>query len=217
MKGIFITGTDTNVGKTYIGCKIAAELTSQNIKVIPRKPVESGCTRVNNELIPEDAFKLKKASQSAETIEKICPWRFEQAISPAEAARQNNQSISLNQLSRTCLINTAKHEFLLIEGAGGFYSPICENALNADLARTLNLPLLLVTENRVGCINQVLLCLHAIEHYGLNIKAIVLNRTPHSDNINNHHNELLLHTQTPVFMFDGNQLPTSKLTNHLLE
>ncbi|VAW64307.1 Dethiobiotin synthetase [hydrothermal vent metagenome] len=216
MKGIFITGTDTNVGKTYIGCKIAAELTARNINVIPRKPVESGCTRINNELIPEDAVKLKQAAQSTESIEKICPWRFEPAISPAEAARKNNQHISLNQLSQACRINTAKYGFLLIEGAGGFYSPICENALNADLAHTIHLPLLLVAENRVGCINQVLLCLRAIEHYGLNIKAIALNHSNISGNINSHHHELLRYTQTPVFVFDKNQSSASKLVDHLL-
>ncbi|VAW60784.1 Dethiobiotin synthetase [hydrothermal vent metagenome] len=216
MQGIFITGTDTSIGKTFIACKIASELISRNINVIPRKPVESGCTQTNNKLIPEDAVKLKQAAQSTDTIETICRWRFKQAISPASAAQLNNQHISLDMLTQACTKNINKDHFLLIEGAGGFYSPICENALNADLAKQLNLPLILVAENRVGCINQVLLCLHAIEHYKLKVRAIVLNQLPHSGNISNHYNELSRHTSIPIFMFDKDQHPVSYLVNHLL-
>ncbi len=216
MSGIFITGTDTNVGKTYIACKIAAELTNRNINVVPRKPVESGCTHTSNKLIPEDAVKLKQASQSIEAIEKICPYRFKEAISPAEAARQNNQRISLNQLSQICTDEVNENNFLLVEGAGGFYSPLCEDALNADLAIKLDLPLLLVAENRVGCINQILLCLNAIAHSSLNIKAIVLNHLPHSTTNNSHYNELIRYTQIPLFEFDINQSPVKKLAEHLL-
>ncbi|HED33426.1 MAG TPA: dethiobiotin synthase [Gammaproteobacteria bacterium] len=216
MNGIFITGTDTNVGKTYIACKIAAELNTRNINVVPRKPVESGCTLTNNQLIPEDAIKLKQASQSTESIEKICPYRFKKAISPAEAARQNNQRISLNQLSHACTANVNENDFLLVEGAGGFYSPLCEDALNADLAIKLDLPLLLIAENRVGCINQVLLCLNAIKHSSLNLRAIVLNHLPHSETGNSHYDELARYTQIPIVEFDRNQSPVKQVVDHIL-
>lgn len=216
MKGIFITGTDTNVGKTYIACKIAAELNTRNINIIPRKPIESGCTLDSNKLLPEDALKLKLASQSTESIEKICPYRFKEAISPAEAARQNNQRISLNQLSDACTDGVNENDFLLIEGAGGFYSPLCEDALNADLASKLDLPLLLVAENRVGCINQVLLCLNAIEHSSLNITAIVLNHLSQSGANSSHYNELTRYTRLPLFEFGINQSPVKKLVDHIL-
>jgi len=201
MKGLFITGTDTNVGKTFVTCKIAAELKSRNINVIPRKPVESGCQLIDGKLIPDDASKLQQASQTTQTLDTICPYRFKQAISPARAAQLNNQSISLNQLTQACLNQVNENDFLLVEGAGGFYSPICEQALNADLARALNLPVLLVTENRVGAINQVLLCLQAIEKNNLKVKAIVLNQISNDDNIDNLQ-ELSQLTPLPVFVFN---------------
>jgi len=202
MKGIFITGTDTNVGKTYVACKIAAALKKQNINVIPRKPVESGCQLIDGELIPDDALKLQLASQSNETLNTICPYRFQQAISPARAARLNNQKISIEQLIRTCITQTNSNDFLLVEGAGGIYSPICENALNADLAKKINLPLLLIAEDKIGCINQVLLCLQAAQHQKLEIKTIVLNDISNSNQINNAE-ELALFTQIPIFRFNA--------------
>jgi len=201
MNGIFITGTDTDVGKTFIACKIAAQLKKQNINVVPRKPIESGCELINNQLIPSDAMQLQQASQSTQTLKSICPYRFKEAISPARAANINNQKITLQQLTQASTKHVNENDFLLVEGAGGFYSPICENALNADLAKALGLPLLLVTDNRVGTINQVLLCLHAIQKSNLNLKAIVLNQISRTDRVDNIQ-ELSQLTSTPIFLFN---------------
>ncbi len=201
MNGIFITGTDTHVGKTYVACKIAAELVSRHINVIPRKPVESGCQLIHGQLIADDAVKLHQASQSSEPLENICRYRFNEAISPARAARLNNKEVSLTQLHQACTSNINQDDFLLVEGAGGFFSPICENALNADLAKALQLPVVLIAENRLGTINQVLLSLHAIQHYNLNIKAIVLNQISIQNSTDNF-DELCQLTTVPVFMFD---------------
>jgi dethiobiotin synthetase len=203
MKGIFITGTDTNIGKTYIACKIAAELTAQKIHVVPRKPVESGCPLINGELIPDDALKLSRASQSKQTLETICPYRFEEAISPARAAQLNNQNITLQQLTQACTTQLNHNNFLLIEGAGGFYSPMANKTLNADLAKKVNLPILLVTEDRIGCINQVLLCLQAIQQHNLTVSAIVLNNITNTSNTGNKQ-ELSQYTQHPIFEINAN-------------
>ena len=207
MQGIFITGTDTGIGKTYVGCKIAAELVSRNIAVIPRKPVESGCQLIDQQLHPDDALNLQQASASPESLQQICPWRFQAAISPARAARLTGQSLSLEQLTRACVPETDTEGFLLVEGAGGFYSPICDNGLNADLARELhrklNLPLLLVSENRLGCINQTLLALQAIEHYQLPLKGVVLSRPNPSSDRQDHAAELAEYISLPVFSTDN--------------
>ncbi len=205
MKGIFITGTDTNVGKTYVACKIAVQLIKKNINVIPRKPVESGCKKINDTLLPDDALKLQQASQSNETLETICPYRFQQAISPARAAQLTHQKITLKQLTQTCTKQKNENGFLLVEGAGGFYSPICENALNADLAKKLKLPILLVAEDRIGCINQILLSLDAIAKYQLDIKAIVLNNPkPHINTLSSF-NELSAYTDIPIIQINTEQ------------
>lgn len=178
MKGLFITGTDTNVGKTYISCLIAAELKSRNINVVPRKPIESGCIRQEAELIPQDATALKNSAQYTGSLQQVCPYRFEQAISPQRAALINDKMILIDDLVDACKQGVDTNtDFLLVEGAGGFYSPICENSLNADLAQELGLPVVLIADDRVGCINHILLSAQAIASRNLNLLAVILNQS----------------------------------------
>lgn len=176
MPGIFITGTDTGVGKTHVGSWLARELTSRGMRVVPRKPVESGCARQGTELMPQDALALKNAAQYSGTLQLVCPYPFEAAISPARAAQLVNKELRIEDLKNACLNGVSENDFLLMEGAGGFYSPLCSDGLNADLAQALGLPVLLVAEDRVGCINHVLLTLEAAHKRGLQVKAVVLNR-----------------------------------------
>ena len=207
MKGLFITGTDTNVGKTYIACALARALSTENIPVVPRKPVESGCTRDGNELIPADAQALKQAAGYAGDLGLVCPYRFEPAISPDRAARLAGTPLTTEQLKIACLNDTNPDtDFLLVEGAGGFYSPLCSDGLNADLAQALQLPILLVAEDRLGCLNQILLTTEAIVAKQLKIAAIILNQTnkitldPDMDNLS----ELVLHLKEPIYSFKQN-------------
>ena len=86
MQGIFITGTDTGVGKTFVGVAIARQLTQHKIKVIPRKPVESGCHKQDGEIIPQDANALKLAAKYKGALSEVCPYRFEPPVSPVRAA-----------------------------------------------------------------------------------------------------------------------------------
>lgn len=177
MNGLFISGTDTNVGKTYIACLIAAELKSRGVNVIPRKPVESGCSYSTDGLIPSDASALKKAAQYSASLQQVCPFRFAQPVSPERAARLSKQSITIQQVTEACIKNTEEDkDFLLVEGAGGFYSPLCDDGLNADLAQALGLPILLITEDKIGCINQVLLTVEAMQNRNLQLHALVLNQ-----------------------------------------
>lgn len=176
MRGIFVTGTDTDVGKTRIATALARQLSAQGIRVVPRKPVESGCRKSEGELIPADALALRLAAGYAGELSEVCPYRFEAALSPVRAARLSGEKVTLAHLRRAC---TAEDEnsFMLVEGAGGFYSPLAEDGLNADLAEALQLPVLLVADDRLGCINQILLSAEAIEKRGLQLAAIVLNAT----------------------------------------
>lgn len=173
MHGIFITGTDTGVGKTHIGALLASALHQRNITVAPRKPIESGCENIDGQLRPHDADALKQAAHYAAPLTRVCPYRFEAAISPARAARLTDKKLFIWQLADAC---QAEHnEFVVVEGAGGFYSPLCEDGLNADLATALNLPVILVAADTLGCINQVLLSSEAIKNRGLDLLAVVLN------------------------------------------
>lgn len=186
MHGVFITGTGTDVGKTFVGVAIAKNLTRLGIKVIPRKPIESGCLREGNELIPQDACALMKAASYQGTLTEICPYRFEPAVSTVRAAHLANKVITTEQLVNICL-HGSEQGFTLVEGAGGFYSPLAENGLNADLALGLQLPVLLVADDRLGVISQVLLNVEAIQMRGLQLAGVVLNtlNESNSDYMNN--------------------------------
>ena len=213
-KGIFITGTDTGVGKTYVGTQIVALLHDININAIPRKPIESGCKFKDNELVPEDAYLYFKAAIEKFPLKQICPFRFEPAISPQRAARLINQPIYLNNVVDACTNKTTDKDFLVVEGAGGFYSPLCENGKNADLAKKLNLPVLLIASDQLGCINHILLTAEAINNQGLTLNGIILNQ---KNEINNHsmnnfedlqtltNVSILLITQNETFKPDSNK------------
>lgn len=184
MKGVFITGTDTNVGKTYFASQLARQLVKQDVQVAPRKPVESGCKLQNNQLIPQDALTLKEAANYFGDLAEVCPFRFEPPISPLRAAHLANQALMTEKVANACKANVnPETDFLLVEGAGGFYSPLCEDGLNADLAMVLDLPVILVAEDKLGCINHVLLNTQAIKTRKLKLVGVVLNRTKeHEEN-----------------------------------
>ena len=181
MQGVFITGTSTDVGKTFIAVEIARQLTQKNIKVIPRKPVESGCIKHGDELIPQDGSALKEAANYQGPLAEVCPYRFEPAISPVRAAHLANKILTTEQLVQACLAGSEKG-FVLVEGAGGFYSPLAENGLNADLAVALQLPVILVADDKLGAISQVLLNAEAIQMRGLQLAGVVLNSTSNPEN-----------------------------------
>ncbi len=217
MKGIFITGTDTNVGKTYIACQIAKQLKQKNINVIPRKPIETGCTLNAGKLLPADANLLLNASGADISLEDVCHFRFSPAISPDLAAKHSGTPISLDQLVNHCTENINDNDFLIVEGAGGIYSPICNNALNADLARELGLPIVLVAQNRLGAVNQVLLAINAIDTHQLKLNSIILNTTtpPQLNTLIDNAAEIKNFTQHTVFNVSYNQQVNRKIISHL--
>jgi len=174
LPGIFITGTDTDVGKTYIGAQLCQILYGKGIDVMPRKPVESGCDRnQDGELLPHDALAYFAACHHGIPLHDICPYRYTAAVAPDQAARLAGGTLHLGQLTDVC--QRREEQFLLVEGAGGFYSPIAEDGLNADLAVELDLPVLLVAADRLGAINHSLLTAEAIKHRGLKLLAVILN------------------------------------------
>lgn len=198
MKGLFITGTDTDVGKTYVTALLARQLKAAGYEVSTRKPIASGCAHGC-----VDAEALAQATDEDSNV--VCPYRFAPAISPERAMRQAGQTITLTDCTKVCS-NSAY--FTLVEGAGGWLSPLCSDGDNADLAQLLALPVLLVASNRLGCINQTRLTLQAIEQRGLDCIGVVLNDTQHHADAEN-----LIDLQTrvnvPIFRleFQASQLP----------
>jgi dethiobiotin synthetase len=170
--------------------------------VTARKPVASGCSHgcVDAEIL---------AQATGEYSNVVCPYRFEPAISPERAIRQAGQHISLTD----CLLASSNSTaFTLVEGAGGWLSPLCSDGDNADLAYSLAQPVLLVASNRLGCINQTRLTLQAIEQRGLTCLAIVLNEVSPDGDADNLL-DLQRLTQVPIFSlaYQAKRLPETLL------
>lgn len=175
-QGVFITGTDTGVGKTRIGAALAWQLARCGLRVRPRKPVESGCPDGPEGPMPQDALTLREAAGGADPLDRVCPYRLRAPLSPERAARLEDVPLSLGMLYEACWAKVGPGDFLLVEGAGGFYSPMAQGALNADLAGGLGLPVLVVAADRLGTLNHTLLTVEAVRMRGLTLAGLVLNQ-----------------------------------------
>lgn len=175
MRGVFITGTDTGVGKTRVGCALAHALTARGERVRVRKPVESGAPDIAGGRQPQDAAMLRLAAGAHEPLATVCPYPLRAPISPERAAALEGRDIGLDLLVEAARRDAADG-LVLAEGAGGFYSPIARGALNADFATALGLPVLLVAADRLGTINHVLLTLEAVRTRGLPVAGVVLSQ-----------------------------------------
>lgn len=172
----FITGTDTEIGKTYATASLAASLKQQHphLRLAVRKPIASGAIQnTKGDWVSEDALRLQDASGSTEPLETINPYLFEAPISPERAIRQAGQNIFIRDLAQACQTNNA--DVTLVEGAGGFCSPLALGGTNADLAEQLQAPVILIVGNRLGCLNHAYLTLEAIERRGLSVAVIIMN------------------------------------------
>jgi dethiobiotin synthetase len=201
-QGYFITGSDTDVGKTWIARQIIGQINSKYGSVKVRKPVESGCEKIDGEYFPADGNALYQSNNQTENLTLVTPYRFHAALAPDRAARMENYTLTLEQLYKACLNQVTADDTLLVEGAGGFYSPICEDGLNADLARALGLKVIIVCEDRLGAINQALLTISAVKQEGLDIQAVILNQNKPpvyaGDSLDNYQ-DLCQRTDIPVY------------------
>lgn len=203
--GLFMTGTDTDVGKTWVGVQLLQALQKAGIQTIPRKPVESGWPQTPEPTAGTDAQQLLDAcgadNNSRQTLEQVCPNRFREPLSPPRAAQLEGVQLQINTLAQQCWQHVPDNSLLYVEGAGGFYSPLAHDGLNADLAAALNLPIILVSEDRVGCINHILLSLEAIQSRQLTLAGVILNPVPQRETPATMDNltDLRAITEVPVF------------------
>ncbi len=175
-KAIFITGTDTGVGKTFFSCGLAALLKTAGYKVGVMKPAETGCVEKDGQLFADDAWRLKRASGCAEPIELICPYRLAEALAPSIAAERAGVKIDIDRLLDVCNDISAKHDITLVEGAGGLMVPLVPSFTFADFARVAKLPIIVVAANKLGVINHLLLTLEHAGCKGLRTLGYVLNQ-----------------------------------------
>lgn len=174
-KGIFITGTDTGIGKTYVATQLAKVLRESGMNVGAMKPIETGCRIQNGVLYPSDGWALKKAVSVDDPINLIVPIRLRKPLAPLAAAESERKKIDLKKIDQAYRKLRKKHNFLIVEGAGGALVPIRENFSMLDLAKRLRLPVVLVIGNRLGAINHALLTMEAIQRRNTPCLGWILN------------------------------------------
>ena len=179
VRGLFITGTDTEIGKTYVAAMIARSLAAQGHRVGVYKPAASGCGVQAGTLVSDDAVTLWKAAGSPGTLEEVCPQVFAAPLAPHLAAKAEGKQLDLPLLRRGLDVWLDRSDVVLVEGAGGLMSPLGDDEYVADLAADLGFPLVVVARNTLGVINHVLqtLITAATFREGLPVAGIVLNET----------------------------------------
>ncbi len=174
--GIFITGTDTGVGKTLITAALARHFTTKGLKVGVMKPIETGVA--NPQTLGADAALLRWSCNSTDSDDVISPYRYEKALAPCQAASAAKRPIDVEKIIAAHENLCVGKDLVLIEGAGGLMVPIRGGYIMSDLARQLNMPLLIITHPRLGTLNHTLLTTFAARAMELEISGYLINRMP---------------------------------------
>ena len=175
MSGFFITGTDTEIGKTFVASLLIKLLAQEGLNVVGMKPIASGAKIIDGSLKNDDALSLIQASNVVVDYNEINPYVFEPAISPHLAAAAAGVEIDLKKIKKNFDHLQNKSDVVIVEGVGGWYAPLTSNCTVADLAEELNLPIILVVGIRLGCLNHALLTAQAIQQSGLSIAGWIAN------------------------------------------
>lgn len=174
MKHWYITGTDTEIGKTRVSCQLLWELGQRGFSTAAYKPVASGAVDAGEGLRNEDALQLIQASQTKLAYNEVNPWCFEQAVAPHFLAEEAGVAIDTVQMAD--IVTCTPVDVAVIEGVGGWLAPLDVRTSQADMARALNAGVILVVGMRLGCINHALLSVGRILDDGLPLLGWVANR-----------------------------------------
>jgi dethiobiotin synthetase len=175
--GLFITGVDTGVGKTYVSAIIARRLAADGYKVGVYKPAASGCSRNQGTLVSDDAVALWNAAGRPGELDRVCPQCFEAPLAPHLAALAEDRRLDPHRLRQGLDYWRERSQIILVEGAGGLMSPLGADECVADLAEEFGFPLVVVSRNVLGTINQTLqtLIVASVFREGIPVAGIVLN------------------------------------------
>lgn len=175
----FITGIDTDIGKTFVTKGLALTLEKQGKKVGVFKPLQSSAIEKDNELLAPDLEAIRELSK---TIKTKCSYIFKGDVSPALAARLTNVDININKIKEDFVSFKNENDITLVEGAGGILAPATDTMLCADLIKELNIPIIIVTVPFLGRLNHTLLTIHYAKTNNIPIKGIIINKIPTKTN-----------------------------------
>ena len=175
----FITGIDTDIGKTFITKSLALKLEKDGKKVGVFKPLQSSAIETQNGLLAPDLEAIKELSTSINTK---CSYIFKGDVSPALAARLTGITIDIEKIKKDFNSFKKENEITLVEGAGGILAPATDSMLCADLIKELNIPIIIVTVPFLGRLNHTLLTIHYAQTNNIQIKGIIINKIPTKTN-----------------------------------
>ncbi|WP_158095164.1 dethiobiotin synthase [Gottfriedia luciferensis] len=177
-KGYFITGIDTNIGKTYVTTQLIACLQRKGIDAVPYKPVQSGTVNLNDQMIGEDVAFYKEKLKLSEDFSYYNTYTLKTPVSPHLASKLENVFIDEHVILEKYKQLEEKHDVILVEGAGGIAVPIKENFGTIDLIKLLNLPVMIVTTLKLGTINHTLLTTEYLKSHNIDVKGLIINNVP---------------------------------------
>lgn len=175
-KGLFITGTDTGVGKTIVTAAIAATLRADGANVGVMKPIATGCVRRREGLVSQDAEFLAKAADAPEPLHEISPIRLAEPLAPTVAAARAGVKLDLAPMWRAWRRLKKAHDVMLVEGIGGALCPVTTKRSVADLAQQFRLPVLVVARPTLGTISHTAMTVEVLRARGLEVAGIAVNR-----------------------------------------
>ncbi len=175
--GLFVTGTDTEVGKTYVATLIVKDLIAAGYRVGVYKPVASDSVFDGRQLVSEDAVALWEAADRPLTLDAVCPQRFQAPLAPHLSARHEGRELDTELMREGISAWNDECDIVVVEGAGGLMSPISNDEFVADVAYDLEYPVIVVSPNVIGAINQTLSALITATCFrdGLSVGGVVLN------------------------------------------
>ncbi len=180
-KAWFITGTDTNIGKTFVSTGLARAFKRRGLSTGVMKPVETGCPTVGSALAPQDAIALKEASGSKDPIDLINPFRFAPALAPLGAAEMSGKAIAPDVIKSAFDLIRASHDATIVEGAGGLLVPVTLDMTMAGIARLLDIPVIIVAAQGLGVINHTAMTVECARARGISVAGIILNNLSEPD------------------------------------
>lgn len=175
-RGVFVTGTDTGVGKTLACCALIHALAARGVRAAPMKPIAAGAVERGGHWFNEDTLRLLEAAgMDAAAAELVTPILLREPMAPHIAAQREGRRITLQPVTAALARLEAPGDFLVVEGVGGFRVPLDEGLDTVDLARVIGLPVVLVVGLRLGCLNHALLTAQAIDAAGLELAGWIAN------------------------------------------